>query len=251
MNHLLSLIIILLYFTCINSFAFKSSHSFILKQKQNKKMKLHFQAIDIIKSGLSVTFVVAFHEFGHYILAKLQGMKIQSFNVGYGPKVFAINNSNNSTEFALRLVPLGGYVAFPMNVVYNDEGEIVKELSDPDLIQNRPAIQRLVVISGGILANFLLTFLLSTSVALTTGLNQPTYGKGIVVSSILSSSPGQQADLRIRDIITSVDGNNIGSTASSNEEFVRFIRNHPEMPVKLEILRNGNVITYYIIVYLM
>eukprot|EP01035_Chromulina_nebulosa_P020906 gene20906-27098_t len=98
----------------------------------------------IFQSGLAIAAVVAFHEAGHFLAARLQG---------YGPKVFSFNDSS-SIEYALRLFPLGGYVAFPSNIEYDE---------------NRPAIQRLVVISAGVIANFLLSFLLCTGVAFTTG----------------------------------------------------------------------------------
>ena len=72
-------------------------------------------------------------------------MKIDSFNIGYGPKLVSFNDSTG-TEFALRALPLGGYVAFPSNVVLDPEtGDISSELDDPDLIQNRPPLQRAAV----------------------------------------------------------------------------------------------------------
>ena len=118
--------------------------------------------VPTIASAAAVAGVIAFHEAGHFFAAKWQGMKIQSFNIGYGPKVLAFNDSSD-TEFALRAVPLGGYVAFPINQEFDEEtGEVTKVLEDPDLLQNRPPLQRAFVIAGGVLANVLLTFLLST-----------------------------------------------------------------------------------------
>lgn len=116
------------------------------------------------------------------------GMSITSYNIGYGPKLISFNDSL-STEYALRLIPLGGYVAFPANVerdevrkllivIYplvsfycgsKETGEITKQLDDPNLLQNRPPLQRLLVISAGIIANFLLTFLISLGVTSTSG----------------------------------------------------------------------------------
>lgn len=96
----------------------------------------------------TVATVVAFHEAGHLLAAKIQNMKVQSYNVGYGPKLYSFNDSSD-TEYALRLIPLGGYVAFPANAEYDDQGEVVKELDDPDLLQNRPPLQRALVISAG------------------------------------------------------------------------------------------------------
>ena len=131
-------------------------------------------------------------------------MKVQSYNVGYGPKLVSVNDTSN-TEYALRLVPLGGYVAFPMNVEYNDQGEVVKELNDPDLLQNRPPLQRALVISAGVIANILLSVTLCTGVAFTSGISRPTYNNGVVVTTLTTSgSPAQSAGIMKDDVILKV-----------------------------------------------
>lgn len=106
--------------------------------------------IPTLTSAVSVAGVIAFHEAGHFLAAKYQGMKIESYNIGYGPKLLSFNDTSG-TQFALRAVPLGGYVAFPANTEFDQEtGEIIKELDDPDLLQNRPPLQRALVISAGL-----------------------------------------------------------------------------------------------------
>ena len=154
-------------------------------------------------SAAAVAGVIAFHEAGHLCAAKWQGMKVQSYNIGYGPKLLSFNDSTD-TEFNLRVFPLGGYVAFPANVEVDDDGEITKELTDPNLLQNRPPLQRALVISGGVLANLLLTFLLSVGVAGTTGIGQPVYDSGILVTTATPKSPAVLAGVKINDIITKV-----------------------------------------------
>jgi len=57
---------------------------------------------------------------GHFLAAKSFNMKIESYNIGYGPKLLAVNDSSG-IEYALRAVPLGGYVAFPSNARFVDE----------------------------------------------------------------------------------------------------------------------------------
>lgn len=122
-------------------------------------------------------------------------------------------------------MPLGGYVAFPANIELSEEGEIVKgvgtvcviaapvissvyvrtnylydvsELDDPDLLQNRPPLQRAFVISAGVLANVLLTFLIATGTSLTTGIGTPVYSDGITVTMIQSdNSPAYKAGIKV------------------------------------------------------
>jgi len=198
--------------------------------------------VNVLLSLASVAGVVAFHEAGHFLAAKWQGMKIDSYNIGYGPKVLSFNDSTN-TEFALRLVPLGGYVAFPTNVEYDDEsGEIVRTLDDPDLIQNRPPLQRAIVISAGVVANVLLSFLICTGVSLSTGIGTPVYTQGVVISQIYdTSSPAYRSGLRVSDIITEVNHRPIEASETAVEQFVTTVRRQSEsQPLDLQIRRYSN-----------
>jgi len=194
--------------------------------------------LPILASALSVAGVVAFHEAGHYLAAKSQGMKISSYNIGYGPKLLAFNDSSN-TEFALRAIPLGGYVAFPANVELDDNGDIVKELDDPDFLQNRPPLQRALVISAGVIANIILTFSLATGTALTTGIGRPVYSNGITVSSAAldPSSPGFKAGMRPNDIIFSVNGVPVKGSEKAVRNFISVIRSNANKPVDLLLIR--------------
>eukprot|EP01031_Cornospumella_fuschlensis_P041573 gene41573-50734_t len=103
----------------------------------------------VAESIFGVASVVAIHEAGHFLAAKSQGVKIESFNIGYGPKLLAFNDSDN-VEFALRAVPFGGYVSFPSNLNVSEEGveqEFMLTIDeDPRLLENKPAASRLAVI---------------------------------------------------------------------------------------------------------
>eukprot|EP00596_Hydrurales_sp_CCMP1899_P007035 CAMPEP_0119034236 /NCGR_PEP_ID=MMETSP1177-20130426/1245_1 /TAXON_ID=2985 /ORGANISM="Ochromonas sp, Strain CCMP1899" /LENGTH=383 /DNA_ID=CAMNT_0006991537 /DNA_START=465 /DNA_END=1616 /DNA_ORIENTATION=+ len=171
-------------------------------------------------------------------------MKVQSYNVGYGPKILSFNDSQN-TEFALRIIPLGGYVAFPNNLEIDEEsGEVIKELDDPNLLQNRPPLQRALVISGGVLANFLLTFLLASGTALTNGIGHPTFYSGLsVTTTSTESSPAQKAGISINDIILRVNDEDIKGSETAISEFISKIRTSPNKPLILEILRNPGGMT--------
>lgn len=200
--------------------------------------------IPTVASAVAVSGVIAFHEAGHFFAAKWQGMKVQSFNIGYGPKLFAFNDTNTNTEFALRAIPLGGYVAFPSNVELDKEtGEIIEELDDPDLLQNRPPLQRALVISAGVLANVLLTFLLSSSIAITTGLNTPIYNAGLTVTSTAGvDAPAVKAGIKLNDILVSLEGKELPGGETLVESFISEIRTHPDTPLDIGVMRDGKVI---------
>eukprot|EP00607_Mallomonas_marina_P010059 CAMPEP_0182417356 /NCGR_PEP_ID=MMETSP1167-20130531/1797_1 /TAXON_ID=2988 /ORGANISM="Mallomonas Sp, Strain CCMP3275" /LENGTH=386 /DNA_ID=CAMNT_0024590843 /DNA_START=175 /DNA_END=1335 /DNA_ORIENTATION=- len=186
-----------------------------------------------------VAGVIAFHEAGHFLAAKWQGMKVSSYNIGYGPKIFGFNDTSD-TEFALRAFPLGGYVAFPSNVEIDDNGEITAELTDPDLLQNRPPLQRALVISAGVLANILLTFLLATCASVTTGIAHPTFSPGVKVTFMPDpNSPAIQAGLRTNDIILKLNNRDVIGSLTTVDDFVAVIRSHPLSPMNVEYEREG------------
>ncbi|MBQ3393838.1 MAG: site-2 protease family protein, partial [Oscillospiraceae bacterium] len=104
--------------------------------------------LSIIISILIFGLVIFVHEFGHFITAKLSGIKVNEFSIGMGPKIIGFNK--NETEYSVRRLPIGGYVAM--------EGE--DEDSEAEGSFSRaPAPTRFVVLVAGAVNNFILGFL--------------------------------------------------------------------------------------------
>ena len=99
-------------------------------------------AAGAIEAVLILAGIVAFHELGHFIAARAQGIHVTKFSVGFGPKL--LSYKPNEVEYSLRALPLGGFVAFPDN-----DPDCPFPKDDPDLLKNRPIIQRAAVISAG------------------------------------------------------------------------------------------------------
>lgn len=222
----------------------------ICYQRTNLKRKISSSQVSMTDtaffstagSAAVIAGVIAFHEAGHFFAAKWQGMKVQSYNIGYGPKLFSFNDTDQ-TEFALRAFPFGGYVAFPTNTELNEEGDVIAELTDPNLLQNRPPLQRAVVICAGVIANILLTFLLSTGVAITSGISIPTYDSGILVTGTpISNSPAVRAGIRTSDVIVKFDNEYIKGSASTIEEFISKVRANADKPLAVELDREGTTV---------
>jgi regulator of sigma E protease len=107
-------------------------------------------AHQIITLLITLSLLVAFHEYGHFIIARLCGVKVLCFSIGFGPKLFSFNDKKG-TEFAFSLLPLGGYVKML------DEREAPVADDELDQAFNRkPVLQRIAVVSAGPIANFLL-----------------------------------------------------------------------------------------------
>src|SRR3989344_9397909 len=118
---------------------------------------------------LAFCFLVGFHEFGHLVIAKLLGMKVDAFSIGFGPKLLKFNLGE--TEYSLSLFPLGGYVkpAGP---------DFAEDLNPDDSNNNRyfitkPVWKRFLVIAAGPTFNLLLAFLIISGVVYSAGIQEP------------------------------------------------------------------------------
>lgn len=196
------------------------------------------------ESAAAVAGVIAWHEAGHFTAARVQNITVDSFSIGFGPKLLSFNDSGG-VEFSLRALPLGGFVAFPQNVVYDEEtGVVIEEKDDPDLLQNRPPLQRAFVISAGVLANLLLTFLLSAGTSLTAGIGHPQYGDGIMVTAVPSeNSAAARSGFHADDVIMAVNKSPLKGSDMVVSEFVSTVRASAGKSLSVEVLRNKQPMT--------
>jgi regulator of sigma E protease len=115
--------------------------------------------------ALAVLIVV--HEAGHFVIARMSGVKVLRFSVGFGPRLAGWTSSNSGTEYALCLVPLGGYVQML------DETNVSSDPMDSKAaFNNQPLIKKTAIVAAGPLANLLLAFVLYCVVNWT-GIEQP------------------------------------------------------------------------------
>ncbi|MDX2216564.1 MAG: RIP metalloprotease RseP, partial [Oculatellaceae cyanobacterium bins.114] len=102
-------------------------------------------------AALAILIVV--HEMGHFFAARLQGIHVNRFSIGFGPVLWKYQGPQ--TEYALRAIPLGGFVGFP-----DDDPDSEIPPNDPDLLKNRPILDRAIVISAGVIANLVFAYLI-------------------------------------------------------------------------------------------
>lgn len=168
--------------------------------------------------------LVFFHEFGHFIVAKLTGIKVIEFSIGFGPQLFEFKY--HETDYSVRLLPLGGFVRM--------EGE-EEETHDPRAFNNKPVLTRMGVIVAGPIMNFLLAILLISIISFFAG-------TATTKISVVSNRPADLAGLKDGDIIYSVDGNKVNTW----EEIVTNISQKPDKKIDIKVLRDGNIISYNI-----
>ena len=178
-------------------------------------------AVTLVLGGL-----IFFHELGHFAVARGFGMGVSTFSLGFGPKI--LKRRWGKTEYALSLIPLGGYVAL---VGEQDDSDLPEGFTREESFSLRPAWQRLLVVAAGPVANILLAWLLCWILAFGWGTPQllPQVG------GLVENGPAAKAGVEIGDSIVSINGQPIvnwedmtGAIAASNGQpmFVELKRPH-------------------------
>ena len=139
--------------------------------------------------------LVLVHEFGHFITAKMTGMRVDEFAIGFGPKI--ISKRRGETVYSLRAIPLGGFNDIagmePENNPAGERGFCAK-----------PVLSRMIVILAGATMNFILPIVLFFTIYATLGMAQPATEP--VIGGIIEGMSAEKAGLKEGDEILSVDG---------------------------------------------
>lgn len=153
---------------------------------------------------LSLSFLVAVHEFGHLIAAKYFGMRVEQFSIGFPPKIWSFRKGE--TEYALSAIPLGGYVKISGMIDESLDTEMMKQPPQPWEFRSKPAWQRLIVMLGGIFVNVVVGVLIFIGITYAFG---DTYILKDAVNNnggFQVGSVGESIGLRTGDKIVKVNG---------------------------------------------
>ena len=159
-----------------------------------------------------ILVVVFIHEYGHYYFAKKYGVGITDFSIGFGKEIFGWNDKSG-TRWKICWIPLGGYVKFfgDRNVFSQaDQEKILKKYNKEDrdkLFVLKPLYQRVLIVFGGPLANFLLALVIFFSIYTFIGKDFTP----AVINEVQKDSPAMEGGLKENDIILEIDGNTVKS----------------------------------------
>jgi membrane-associated protease RseP (regulator of RpoE activity) len=189
-------------------------------------------------AAIGVLAVLIFvHELGHFLAARLQGIYANKFSIGFGPVL--LKYQGKQTEYALRALPLGGFVGFP-----DDDPDSDIPPNDPNLLRNRPLLDRAIVISAGVIANLIFAYFLLVVQVSVTGFQQIIYHPGVTVAGIadtLSTAAGK-AGIQANDIVLAVDNKELGSAKPAIVKLMDEIQTHPDLPLTFKIQRGAQTL---------
>jgi len=179
-------------------------------------------------SFLIVLGVLIFiHELGHFVVAKLSGVGVLKFSLGFGPKIFGIKRGE--TEYLISALPLGGYV----KMVGESPDEEVTPEDNEKSFTNKSVSKKAAIVVAGPIMNLALAFALLPLIYLI-GIQVPAYlEKEAVVGYVVKDEVADKAGLKNGDIITSIDGKQIKNW----EELSTIIISNPNKSLKFNIKR--------------
>ena len=182
--------------------------------------------IAVIKIIILLGFLILIHEAGHFVVAKLCKVKVNEFAIGFGPAIW--KKQGKETKYALRLVPLGGFVSM--------EGE--DERSEDDRSFSKASIpKRMLIVVAGATVNIVFAIIVYFALISSSG----TYVSNVVDETI-DGYAAQQIGLQNGDEIIEIDGEKIRSQKDINE----VISNSNGKEVNIKINRNDEILEYNI-----
>jgi len=173
--------------------------------------------------GILLALVLA-HEAAHFATAKMFGIRVHEFGVGFPPKIWG--KRFGETEYSVNWLPIGGFVRL--------EGE--ENPTGPRSLAGRPAWQRLIVLGAGAIINLILpVFLFAAALTIP---HQEAEGRA-VISEVIEGSPAATAGLLAGDVILEIQGRD----AKNLVEASRYVRIYQGEVIDMTVRRDGEVIT--------
>ena len=190
--------------------------------------------------GILTTFIVPFfivlgilifvHEFGHFIVAKWLGVRVEKFSLGFGPRI--VGFTRGETEYRISLLPLGGYV----KLAGEEPDEELKD--DPGAFSSHSVGDRAKIVVAGPLMNMILPFIFFPMVYML-GVDVPAYrSEAPVVGWVEPDSPAEKAGLLPGDLIVEIND----SAVETWEKVETLIVANPENAMEIAVVRDGTTL---------
>ena len=159
-------------------------------------MSILYILIAILLLGILVTV----HEAGHFLAARLTGIEVMEFAIGFGPKLVGWKSKKHGTAFSLRAIPFGGYCAF-----YGEDDAEGKHKDDPRAYNRQKVWKRMLSVAMGPLMNMILAFVVAMLYFWIGGVSVAT-GVDPYIAEVAAAGPAYDAGIRDGDVIVSVNG---------------------------------------------
>ena len=221
-------------------------------------------------TALVIGVLVFVHELGHFLAARSVGVRVEKFSVGFPPRFLSITSVNDgfdikiffyrlidghfkwapvinsrigipgrvgsSTEYTIALIPLGGYVKMAGVI---DESLDTVITNSPDEFMSKSVIQKIWILSAGVLMNVLIAFILFSGISYVQG-KPEVIDKGAIIGEVVSGNSADKAGLRSGDEIISINNQSINKWI----DLQTVLRPIPNTPIDVNIIRDGKELNF-------
>lgn len=194
--------------------------------------------VTILAFILILSILVLIHELGHFLTAKKFGIKVEEFGLGFPPRVYG--KKIGETVYSINALPIGGFVK-----LYGEDnagGGSLKREGQAQIADikraffARPLWQRMIVVTAGVIMNFVLAVVCISVLFGTVGVALPS--EEVLVREINNGSPAQIADLRVGDRVVELNNINI----NSSQAFIDATQKSKGKPSTIVVERNGQLL---------
>ena len=188
---------------------------------------------------LCLFFLIIFHEFGHFIAAKIFGVKVESFSIGFGP--ILLHKTIRGTDYRLSLFPLGGYCGMKGEKDFQKaiEEKLSEVNGEPDSLYGIHPFKRALIGFAGPFFNFIFA-VIACSFINGIGYTYYTYSNRILINENVTSTAAKDAGILSGDRIVSINGNPVEDFSGLAEQ----ISIRPDEDILVKVERDGNLFEY-------
>ena len=181
--------------------------------------------LQYILAIIGLSLIVIVHEFGHFLMAKLSGIHVEEFFIGFGPKLFKFKD-RRSTTYGISAIPVGGY----NKLLGMDRNESIPSDMKDKSYHNKPFYKKLLVSIGGPVFNVIFAVIL-IGIFLSMGVLVPT----TIIDYVQPEAPGEKNGFEIGDEVVALNNQKIESW----DDFSVLTKKYPGKEVTYTIIRDG------------
>ena len=198
--------------------------------------------ISVIIGLLCLTFLVAFHEGGHFIASKLCGVKVESFSIGMGP--ILLHKQIKDTDYRISLFPIGGYCGMKGEQDFQKAVELnLSEINaSSDSFYGVHPLKRVIIAFAGPFANFVFAIIAFSIIAMVGYKYYSASAKVRMADTVFEgvSSVAHEAGMQDGDVITAINGERVVDFS----DIVSIVATHPDEIITVEAERDGETLSF-------